>query len=50
MVLTSVKPDMMSEYIQSEKTPDISPDEASGTGFLDAVINFFKSPPQETNT
>ena len=50
LVLTSVKPDMMSEYIQSEKTPDISPDEASGTGFLDAVINFFKSPPQETNT
>ena len=40
--LTSIKPDLMSEYIESEKMPSNEDAKESSNGFWAGLINFFK--------
>lgn len=45
--LMSIKPDMMSEYINSEKLPDNSDVKESSDGFWHSIIKFFSPKEQE---
>lgn len=39
--LVSVKPDMMSEYIDSEKLPEKEVSDSGGKGFFASIVEFF---------
>ena len=41
--LTSIKPDLMSNYIESEKLPEKNENEQEKSGgFMNSILNFFK--------